>query len=270
MIDPLYSYPPRPMVLRYPGGKTRAVKHILEKLPSDPQDTYVSPFFGGGSLELELARRGMKIIANDKFEPLITFWKQLKHHSQQLRQEVESLLPFTKDKFHECRSNILNTTVPPLRRAAMYFALNRASFSGATLSGGFSQEACNTRFNHASISRLTSISPLLENIEFYNMDFADFLSSHGNRGTLYLDPPYLLSEGSNRLYGNRGDLHELFDHQYLSRILLSPSITKPWVLSYNDTEGIRTLYSQKRIEQAAWSYGMNKSKRSSEVLIFSD
>ena len=40
-------------LLRYPGGKTRAVKQIQQYIPKGI-DKLCSPFFGGGSLEIAL------------------------------------------------------------------------------------------------------------------------------------------------------------------------------------------------------------------------
>jgi len=46
--------------LRYPGGKSRAVKQLLRFLPSEP-GSMVSPFLGGGSFELAAAARGWRV-----------------------------------------------------------------------------------------------------------------------------------------------------------------------------------------------------------------
>ena len=50
--------------LRYPGGKTRAIKEIASKyiIPNLSKGQKVcSPFFGGGSIELHLADNGTKL-----------------------------------------------------------------------------------------------------------------------------------------------------------------------------------------------------------------
>ena len=52
--------------LRYPGGKSRAVKHILPYFPENTT-TVVSPFMGGSSVELNLAAKGIEVYASDKF-----------------------------------------------------------------------------------------------------------------------------------------------------------------------------------------------------------
>ena len=55
--------------LRYPGGKTRAVKHILPHIPKGIKE-FCSPFFGGGSVELAVADRGIPVYGYDIFQPL--------------------------------------------------------------------------------------------------------------------------------------------------------------------------------------------------------
>ncbi|MCY4010725.1 MAG: DNA adenine methylase, partial [Candidatus Saccharibacteria bacterium] len=48
--------------IRYAGGKSLAVGHIIEHLPDVKR--VVSPFFGGGSIEIAMAQKlGIKIIA---------------------------------------------------------------------------------------------------------------------------------------------------------------------------------------------------------------
>ena len=70
--------------LRYPGGKTRACKHLdeiaMSKFNLSEKTTIVSPFFGGGSFEFFIQRKyNLKIIANDKFYPVSNFWLACKN-----------------------------------------------------------------------------------------------------------------------------------------------------------------------------------------------
>jgi len=60
-------------ILRYAGGKSRAIKHINQFIPDDINDI-VSPFIGGGSLEVFLAtERNLKVKAYDIFFHLVNF-----------------------------------------------------------------------------------------------------------------------------------------------------------------------------------------------------
>ncbi|MGL5079656.1 MAG: DNA adenine methylase, partial [Waterburya sp.] len=62
--------------LRYPGGKSKVVDIITARFPKDI-DVLVSPFIGGGSVELWASQNGIKVYAYDGFEPLVNFWKML-------------------------------------------------------------------------------------------------------------------------------------------------------------------------------------------------
>jgi DNA adenine methylase len=77
--------------LRYPGGKTRAVKLLWAFLQKEyPGITEIaSPFFGGGSFELKCASTGITVYGNDLFEPVSTFWQVLKIQPIQLVQMIE-------------------------------------------------------------------------------------------------------------------------------------------------------------------------------------
>jgi DNA adenine methylase len=77
-------------ILRYPGGKSRAIKYLKDYFPKD-LDILVSPFFGGGSLEIYLSKQGVKIYGYDIFKPLVNFWKSLKYDKEKLIEEVKKL-----------------------------------------------------------------------------------------------------------------------------------------------------------------------------------
>ena len=82
---------------------------------------------------------------------------------------------------------------------------------------------------------------------------------------MFLDPPYYLEKGS-KLYGTKGDLHETFEHDLLFEIIKDK---QNWLLTYNDCEYIRNKYKDFTILEVDWAYGMNKSKKSSELVILS-
>jgi len=255
--------------LRYPGGKTRAcaiLDNILgEHFDVTLFDAVISPFLGGGSFEFYLQNKyGLNIIANDKFTPLYHFWLQVKTNRADLCAELTKLNVVTKEDFTKYRTTILELDSEILKQATQYFIINRCSFSGATLSGGFSDEASKKRFTPSSIDRINNLD--MSHIELSNLDFAEFINNtNNNRAIMFLDPPYYL-EKKSKLYGNNGDLHEQFDHQLLFDKI---STKKNWIMTYNNCEYIRKLYKDFKIVDASWSYGMNKSKQSSEIVILS-
>ncbi|MCW5908547.1 MAG: DNA adenine methylase [Chitinophagales bacterium] len=136
--------------LRYPGGKTRGVEFITRFFPKN-LDKLLSPFLGGGSIELATASKGTKVYGYDMFSPLVEFWQCLTTQPKELAEEVEKYFPLSKSDFYQLQQTQTKFKTK-LERAAVYYVLNRSSFSGATLSGGMSPE--HPRFTETSIERL--------------------------------------------------------------------------------------------------------------------
>jgi DNA adenine methylase len=259
--------------LRYPGGKTRACKIIekviIEHLDITSFDTIISPFFGGGSFEFYMQNKyGVMLIANDKHTPLYNFWKQVNIDKEALCEGLRAIatVSVSKEQFVGYRKTIMDLDADTLQQAIQYFVINRCSFSGSTLSGGFSEEASCKRFTPSSIQKIEALD--FTNIEIYNEDFYDFLTHTHLRqypnALLFLDPPYYL-ERKSKLYGNNGDLHEGFDHLRLFNLVKDEK--RNWVLTYNNCAFIRDLYKDFTIIDVNWKYGMNTSKQSSEIII---
>lgn len=241
--------------LRYPGGKTRAIKilesYIVKYYPNDR--VLVSPFLGGGSFELYLADKGYQIHANDLFKPLYTFWS----NANKISENVRSYMPVSKETFHKMRKEIEEIS-DPIEIATYYFIINRCSFSGSTFCGGYSQQAATGRLTESSIKTLENVD--LSNVKIYNEDCVTFLKRYSDE-LIYADPPYYIE---TYIYGKDGDLHEAFDHEaFAIELKKHPK----WILSYNDCPYIRNLYKDCRIFSESWSYGMNSTKKSSEILI---
>lgn len=254
--------PPRKSPLRYPGGKTRAIRILTETLQSEypGRRTLLSPFFGGGSFELSCLDAGFRVHANDLFGPLATFWSVLKTRREELQSAVRAACPVSKEDFLRYRTEILTYT-DPLQIATAYFLVNRCSFSGATFCGGYSREAAEKRMTPSAIDRLALD---LSGLTLSTLDARAFLEAHPETKdtVVYADPPYWID---SYLYGKDGDLHEGFDHVAFAASLKR---RQDWVLSYNDCPAIRALYSDCRILEVSWAYGMDNGKKaSSELLI---
>lgn len=243
--------------LRYPGGKTRGVAHIIQYFPKGIGEM-MSPFFGGGSVELFMASRGVKVTGYDVFTSLVEFWQCLQEAPLLLAKEIETYYPLAKEKFYHLQT-IQTEFATKLERAAVYYVLNRSSFSGATLSGGMSPD--HPRFTPSAIERIMTFYNPNFNVE--QASFEQSLSINNSDLFCYLDPPYLIKSS---LYGRKGNAHKDFNHAVLAAILQQ---RKNWVLSYNDCEEIRNLYKGFRFMIPEWKYGMSSDKASKEILILS-
>ncbi len=249
-------------VLRYPGGKTRAVPELEKCLPEGLEEM-VSPFFGGGSFEFACAHRGIRVHGSDIFQPLTNFWQQLFADAAALAERVAAYHPLSHAKFYSLQKRY-PLLVDPLEQAAVFFVLNRSSYSGTTLSGGMSPE--HPRFTESAIERLRNFRAPRVSVD--ELDFEAAFAKYPD-AYLYLDPPYLNGQS---LYGQKGNAHDDFDHERLCELLHQRR--SAWLLSYNDSPQIREMYADFHIMTPVWSYGMgnvksDRMKRSSELIISS-
>ena len=177
------AYPHSP--LRYPGGKSRAVKRIVPLIPPDTK-CLCSPFVGGASVELACATMGMDIRGYDIFTPLVNFWQCLLADPQELAERVKIYHPMGKVRFYELQKRYMQLS-DNIECAAVFYALNRSSFSGTTLSGGMSPHC--PRFNTNAIERLRQFA--VKNITITQADYRESISDNAD-AFLYLDPPHIL------------------------------------------------------------------------------
>lgn len=250
--------------LRYPGGKSRAIKVLDEYIQYyySGRTKLISPFFGGGSYELHWISCNPtgSVHANDLFHPLYNFWAALNGDRQKLLTKIRKNMPATKETFKVLRESIMDMG-DIYEQAAAYFVINRTSFSGATLCGGFSKQAAEGRLTESSLDRVRDCR--LDAIEFSNKDCCAFLKDHpeGADTLVYADPPYYIE---TYIYGKDGDMHENFDHERFAKKMKKRS---DWIICYNDCKYIRDLYAGCQIFKVNWAYGMNAKKESSEIFI---
>ena len=263
--------------LRYPGGKSRAVKEIWKYIEPLKPKTLCSPFFGGGSLVIFCAQQGIKVTGYDKFQSLVDFWQELLVNPQRLAKKVKNHKPgkFTEEEYKKMQKKHPKTK-NQLVNATEFYVLNRTSHSGNPLAVGMAREKkkdgsidTNPRFTESSVDRIRDFK--VENLLSVTcMDFKKSIKIH-KKDLMYLDPPYLIE---SQLYGNDGKIHKNFDHKGLSEILKKDK-KKKWIMSYNNIDSIRELYKGHTILEPKWSYSMaidkkmSKDKKSREILIFS-
>jgi DNA adenine methylase len=250
--------------LRYPGGKSKAIKTISKLIPEFEE--YREPFVGGGSIFVYLKQKyPAKIFwINDLYINLYHFWSESKENPNKL---IESILEF-RDKYldgKELHKFLLNNIdhFDSLKKAAAFFVFNRITFSGTTESGGFSNAAFQKRFTKSSIERVESLSKILSNTKITNYDYEKVISANGKDVFIFLDPPYY-SATKSALYGKNGTLHKTFDHERFANVMKQTK--HKWLITYDDSDYIRDLFSFAKIKTWDLTYGMrNVNKKSDQV-----
>lgn len=247
--------------LRYPGGKSRAIKQILPIVPSF--DEYREPMVGGGSVFFALFQKypNKKYWINDINRDLYIFWKYCKEDMEGLVSEVKRI----KNTYANGRALFTELTdgkkdFTDFERAVRFFVLNRITFSGTIESGGYSEQSFNGRFTDSSIKRLEDIKEILSNVEITNLDYQKIINEDGKNVFIFLDPPYLSTKKS-KLYGKNGDLHELFDHEQFAENM--KQCKHKWLITYDNSPEVKKLFSFANIYEWELQYGMNNYKQTS-------
>lgn len=141
--------------LRYPGGKSKALRYIIPLIPDF--DEFREPFVGGGSVFIYLKQTypNKKFWINDIYKNLYHFWKQAQQNPKKLIEQIQYWKDNVRDgkKLYKYLSENIDS-FDKINGAAAFFVLNRITFSGTTESGGFSNSAFSKRFTQSSIERV--------------------------------------------------------------------------------------------------------------------
>ncbi|MDR2126223.1 MAG: DNA adenine methylase [Prevotellaceae bacterium] len=247
--------------LRYPGGKSRAVETIAKLLPDF--DEFREPFLGGGSVFVYVKQRfpDKKYWINDLYTELYKFWNMT-------QKDVDALIAKVyewKEKYTEGKElyQFLNENYNEfndLERASAFFIYNRITFSGTTLSGGYSESAFTGRFTESSIKRLNDLRQIINGSLITNYDYEKVVNTDGRNVFIFLDPPYY-SATKSALYGKNGNMHKSFDHKRFANTMKHCS--HKWLITYDDSEYIRNLFSFANIQSWNLTYGMRNITESS-------
>jgi len=199
--------------LRYPGGKSRAIKFLSNHLPTF--ESYREPFLGGGSMALYVTQTFPRtdVWVNDLYYPLYAFWKTLRDHGDRLSNDLRELKTELGESPHAHREAFDNAklalnTNDDYNAGFNFYIVNKCSFSGLSESSAFSEQASRQNFTFRGIDRLPAVSELIQYWRITNMDYAELL--YGKDSFVFLDPPYDIKTS---LYGKKGNMHKGFDHE---------------------------------------------------------
>lgn len=245
--------------LRYPGGKSRAVKIISSIIPEFKE--FREPFVGGGSIFIYLKQKypNRTYWINDLYCNLYHFWEQSQENIDELIKQIYYWRKeFTSGK--ELHRYLLDNIdkFDDLKKAAAFFVFNRITFSGTTESGGFSEAAFKERFTISSIERIKSISSILKNTTITNYDYQKVIEKEGDDVFIFLDPPYYSAKKS-ALYGKNGNLHKIFNHERFANVLKNTN--HKWLVTYDNNKYIKDLFSFANIKEWNLTYGMKNVNR---------
>lgn len=245
--------------LRYPGGKNRVAKMLLEHMP--PHTDYREIFAGGAALFFSKPRV-KKNWLNDLHPGLCAFYRAVQKHFDQFaalcRQQDGSL----RARFDEwaARRDLMDATGDEMlvERAVQYYFLNRTVWGGRVVYDP--RRKSRLYFSNPSgwsnlekkLAHLSAISEKLRGVKITCDGYQKCLAGATADTLIYADPPYFresVGHITDRLYDKSFD----YDcHRKLAALLKK---TKAKVMvSYDDCPEIRELYKSWNIIEKQWRY----------------
>ena len=244
--------------LRYPGGKSRVAELLVSLMPEFSE--YREPFLGGGSVFLtaKQLRPDAKFWVNDLYYDLYCFWNECQKDTGAVVDSVKWMRSMSMDNGKGLHAQLVEKMpeMSDFEKAVAFFIINRITFSGTSLSGGYSQESFDKRFTESSIERLEKIQPLLEDVKITALDYSELLSAPGEDTFIFLDPPYYTATKS-ALYGKNGELHKGFDHERFAEAL--KACPHKWMMTYDNCDYIKETYKDFNVIPFEFAYGMRNA-----------
>lgn len=249
--------------IRYAGGKTLAVGHVVELLPENTRKV-VSPFFGGGSIEIAMSKElGLEVIGYDIFDILCNYWKFQIEKPNLLYEKLKELKP-NKTTFEKIRL-ILNDVwkkkvkLDPLT-LAVYYVYNFNLSYGPGFMGWSSDIYLDEKRYERMLENIRNFDP--KNLKVECADFQDVIKKHSN-DFLYCDPPYYIGRDSKMFRGiypmrNIPVHHNGFPHEALRDLLKNHR--GGFILSYNNCPTIREYYKEFQQFFPSWQYTMGQGE----------
>ena len=250
--------------LRYAGGKSLGVGHVVEHIPSGVA-RIASPFFGGGSVEIACAKElGVRVFGYDVFDILANYWRQQLRAPLQLADAIAEWTP-SKQQYATVKQRLRQhwdgdaPIADRLSLAAHYWFNHNLSYGPGFLgwmSKIYEQPARFARLvDKVRNFRCRGLSVGCASFEKSVVKHADDF--------LYCDPPYFLEGDSKMFRGiypqrNFPVHHRGFDHQKLRDLLHEHQ--GGFVLSYNDCATVREWYCDFRIIEVQWQYTLGQGE----------
>jgi DNA adenine methylase len=243
--NPVSTEPGTKPFLRWAGGKTRLLRHLVPYVPAQ-FNAYYEPFVGGGAVFFSVrdrARAGH--VLADLNEELVNAWLIVRDQPQSLLEALEDYVgKDTESSYYEVRDE--QAPSGDLARAARFVYLNQTAWNGlwrVNRWGRFNVPWGNRPFRGYESADLLAVSAALQDVEIRQADFRETLMEPDEGDFVYLDPPYLPVSDTSKFSGyteKRFRAADLADLSDACRDLTRRGVR--WILSNRDTPLVRELF----------------------------
>jgi DNA adenine methylase len=246
--------------LAWLGGKSKLAQTIVDRMPE--HTAYVEVFAGAAWVLFTKSPSKAEVI-NDINRELVTLYRCVQNHLPALVEQFRWLL-VARDEFDRFMATPADT-LTDIQRSARFYYLAKTSFGAKVRGQSFGVAATQPpRLNLLRIEEDLSQAHLrLSRVLIENQPYAKLIDRYDKPATFfYVDPPYW---GCENDYGL--GIFARADFERLASQLAA--IKGKFLLSLNDTPGVRETFAQFRIEQVKTRYSIaaKANQEVGEVLI---
>jgi len=249
----------RPPLAGWLGGKSRLAQRIIDRIPA--HTCYVEPFAGAAWVLFRKAESKVEVI-NDINKDVVTLYRCLQWHLDEFVRYFRWAL-VSREGFGLIKKANPDT-LTDIQRAARFYYLQQACFGGKIVGPTFGYSRTTpSKLNLLRIEEYLSAAHLrLARAYIECLPYADVITRYDGPETFfYIDPPYW---GGENDYGR--DVFSRDDYTKLAELL--KGIKGKFLLSLNDTPGVRDVFNGFRFEPVTTKYTFGKSNNTSAREVF--
>ena len=243
--------------LVYPNDRPQAVTLVSEHIPNGVTDI-VTPFLGGGSLELGLAKRKHRITAFTEYRLLYDFWECVMSDPKKIYQMVSEFYPMEDKRMFSVLQKKIYQPHDEYLRSALFYVLNHCSESGSTTGGSI--DPGTPKFNQMRLNELAGFNP-----EIFELKLGKYTAAFDEGDFLVCSMPSYMKTGLAEAVVIPENPQ--INHKKFAR-LIKESDCRGWILLYQYHEDLLELYSDNEIILLREGYRPTTNiARASEVMI---
>ena len=245
--------------IRWAGSKKKLLNEMLNSFEKNKK-VYVEPFLGSGVVLINLLNnkenfKYQRFYVNDINSNIISFYTLLKDEYSYVEKKINKLLKeynnlqnlqMQSEYYYAMRDKYNNKNTK--ENAIYFFFLMKAGYNGVyreNSKGKFNVPFGKKEKISVDFYGLKKISELIQNVEFFNMEYKDFFEYLDERKMLkssfiYCDPPYLPEEDS---INQKQELYtkNCFDHEDFLKNIKRLKRTK-FVISMIESKASTRIY----------------------------
>ena len=258
-----------PVVIPYYGGKWELSKQLVPMIP--PHSRYIEMFAGGLSMYFRKQKADISIV-NDLDNDIVNLYISVLERFDKFSEYIY-LLPRSRKLFEDFRKEVMTTKsdiqMPDPRRAAIYYYVIKNSFNKNPYNP-FTKSEKRGVWTSELAEEVKWSKKQLDGVIVENLDFKELVKRYEPREDdfWYMDPPYVVAGEKKDYY-----FHDFTMEMHNNLLGLCNKIDlcdAKFMVSYDDRDEVRALYSKYKINEIRCIYAGAADKKERVELVITN